>query len=231
MSTNTHQNRNRVIAGVVILIVLLTVVFYVANNFLPTRMKSSQIHSRFPISELTYCSIDQSQLCVISFGQELNGPMHVDFLVPDSDYPEFLLKIDHNGIERIYECQHLEEIPEKVYCTGEVQAPGAVLKISVFSRSNNLLLTKGTFSVIGIAILTPEFVPESTEEPIEGLTSRLGSRIPDAPKRSQPPVHPSPSSVPTGPTSRPISSPTPAPTSRPTSSPGPTSYPNPSSYP
>lgn len=157
--------------------------------------------------------------------------MHVDLLVPDSDYPEFLLKIDHNGTERVYECQHMEEAPEKVYCTGEVRAPGAILKISVFSRSNNLLLAQGTFSVIGIAILTPDFIPDTTKEPIEGLTSHLGSRIPDAPKRSQPTAHPTASPAPTGPTStsRPTSSPTP--TARPTVSPAPTSYPNPSSYP
>lgn len=229
MSTNTHQNRNRFIAAIGILIVLLIVVFYVAGDFLRSKMKSSQIHARFPISELTYCSLDQSQLCVISFGQELNGPMHVDFLVPDSDYPEFLLKIDHNGTEKIYECQHMEETPENVYCIGEVRAPGAILNISVLSKSNDLLLAKGTFSVIGIAILTPEFIPTSTEEPIEGLTSHLGSRIPDAPKRSQLPARPTSSPVPTGPTSRPTSSPTPTP--RPTSSPGPTSYPNPPSYP
>lgn len=193
MLTATPQNKKRLIASVTFLIVLLIVTVYLAGRSLVSNMKRSQVGSRYPASALTYCSMDPSHLCVFSFGQVVNGPMRVDLLAPNADYPEFVLKMENNGKESIYDCQSLEEAPENIYCTGAVQAPGATLQLSLLSKSDDALLARGTFSLIGIALLTPEFVPDSTEEPIQGLTSHLGSRIPDAPKRSQPPVHPTPS--------------------------------------
>jgi len=209
MLTTTPQNKKRLIAAITVLIVLVLVTVYLAGRSLPSNIERSQVGSRYPASALTYCSMDPSHLCVFSFGQVVNGPMRVDLLAPNADYPEFVLKINNNGMESVYDCQSLEEAPENIYCTGTVQAPGATLQLSLLSKRDDALLAEGTFSVIGIALLTPEFVPDSTEEPIQGLTSHLGFRIPDAPKRSQPPVHPTP--------------PHPTP-----SYPTPSSYPNPS---
>lgn len=200
MATLTSQNRSRLIAIIAVLLVLMIVVVYSAGKFQGSdvKVKHSQIGARHPASALPYCSIDQSDLCVLSFGQIVNGPMRVDFLAPNADYPEFILKVVNNGLESTYECQSLEETPENIYCTGIVQAPGAVLELSLFSKKDNALLAKGTFSLIGVALLTPEFfTPESSG----ALSSQLGFRIPEGHERNA------------------LST---------TSTPNPTSYPNPS---
>ncbi len=197
MSTLSLQNRNRLIAIAAILIVLMIVIVYSAARSQRSKVKHSQIGSRYPASALAYCSMDQSHLCVLSFGQIVNGPMRVDFLAPNGDYPEFVLKVINNGLESTYECQSVEETPKNIYCTGMAQAPGAILELSLFSKKDNSLFAKGTFSLIGVALLTPEF---STEESSGALSSQLGFRIPDAPGRSPlsstPTSYPNPSSYP-----------------------------------
>jgi hypothetical protein len=203
MSIITPQNRNRLIAIAAILIVLMMAIIYSAGRSQRSKVKHSQIGSRHPAAALPYCSMDQSHLCVLSFGQIVNGPMRVDFLAPNLDYPEFVLKVINNGEESTYDCQSVGETPENIYCTGRVQAPGAILELSLFSKKDNALLAKGTFSVIGVALLTPEFVTEASSG---ALSSQLGFRIPEGHGR--------------GPLS---STPTFAPLT-----PFPTSYPNPS---
>ena len=196
MSTLSSQNRIRLIAIVAVLIVLVSVIVYSAGRSQSSKVKHSQVGSRHPASALGYCSSDQSQLCVLSFGQIVNGPMRVDFL-SNADYPEFVLRAINNGVESTYECQSEEEAPENRYCTGMVQAPGAILELSLFSKKDNGLLAKGTFSLIGVALLTPEF---TTEVSSGALSSQLGFRIPEAPRRSPlsstPASYPSPSSYP-----------------------------------
>jgi hypothetical protein len=137
--------------------------------------------------------MDQSKLCVLSFGQIVNGPMRVDLLAPSADYPEFVLKVINNGVESIYECQSVEETPENIYCTGGVQAPGAILELSLLSKKDNALLAKGTFSVIGVALLTPEFATEGTSG---ALSSQLGFRIPEGHGRGSLSSTPAPTSYP-----------------------------------
>ena len=202
MPTLSPQNRNRLIAIVAVLIVLTIVIVYsIAKTQRSNVVKRSQVGSRYPASALSYCSMDQSHLCVMSFGQIVNGPMRVDFLAPDADYPEFVLKVINNGVESTYECQSLEEMPENIYCTGMVQPPGAILELSLFSKKDNTFLAKGTFSVIGVALLTPEF---ATEESSGTLSSQLGFRIPDGHGRTPLPSTPVPTSIPTfAPTSYP----------------------------
>src|SRR5689334_2382097 len=137
MSTLSPQNRNRLIAIAAALIVLMTVIVYsvARSQRSDVKVKHSEVGSRHPASALSYCSTDQSHLCVLSFGQIVNGPMRVDFLAPNAEYPEFVLKVTNNGVESSYECQSLEETPENRYCTGTVQPPGAILELSLFSRS------------------------------------------------------------------------------------------------
>jgi hypothetical protein len=124
--------------------------------------------------------------------------MQVDFLAPDADPPEFNLNVSNNGVQSLYECKSREESPEHIYCTGSVQAPGSILALSVLSKADNQLLARGTFSMVGIAILSPqESGPVSAEQ--------RGFRIPEAPRRTPLPMpvptHSTPSlSTPSNPT-------------------------------
>jgi hypothetical protein len=134
--------------------------------------------------------------------------MQVDFLAPDVDHPEFNLNVSNNGVQSFYECKGLEESPEHIYCTGSVQAPGSILALSVISKAHNQMIARGTFSMVGIAILSPqESGPVSAEQ--------RGFRIPDAPRRT-----PLPTPVPTYPT--------PARSTPSNPTPSAPSYPNPS---
>ena len=197
MFTLSLQNRNRLIAIVAVLIALTIVIVYSVSRAQSPKVKRSQVGSRYPASAIGYCSVDPSHLCVLSFGQIVNGPMRVDFLAPSADYPKFVLKVTNSGVESTYECQSVQETPENIYCTGMVQAPGAILELNLLSEKNNTLLAKGTFSLIGVALLTPEFSPEKSGHT---LSSQLGFRIPEAPRRhplsSTPTSYPNPSPYP-----------------------------------
>lgn len=210
MSTTTPQTKNRLILLAVILIVLIIVGVWMAARWIMPTPNTSSVGSRIPTAGLKYCSVDPSRLCVLSFGQVLNGPLQVELLAPSADQPEFNLNVSNNGVQSMYECKSLEESPEHVYCTGSVQAPGSILALSVISKAGNQMLARGTFSMVGIAILSPqESGPVSAEQ--------RGFRIPEAPRRT-----PLPTPVPTHPT--------PA-RSTPIPSPSAPSYPNPPSYP
>src|SRR5215211_8199147 len=190
MLTTTPQNRNRLIAGVAVLIAFLTIIVYLSSRSQLSKGKTSVVGSRVPVFALPYCTVDQSRLCVVSFGQVVNGPMQVDFLAPSADSAELVLKIKNNEVESIYDCQHLEESPEHIYCTGNVQPPGAILQLSLLSKQNDTLLAKGTFSLIGVALLTPEVL---IEESGNKLSPQLGFRIPEASRRSPLLSHSTPS--------------------------------------
>src|SRR6188474_270398 len=102
MFTLSPQNRNRLIAVVTVLFALIIVIAYAAGRSQSSKVQHSHVGSRYPASALGYCSVDQSHLCVLSFGQIVNGPMRVDFLAPNADYAEFILKVINNGVESTY---------------------------------------------------------------------------------------------------------------------------------
>jgi hypothetical protein len=199
MASITLTNRNGLIAGLVILLVLVGVILYSLFHFGTQRPGQPQVGHRSPIDALTYCGVEQNKLCIISFSQNVDGGMQINFQTPFAFYPEFIVKITHNEEEITYECERVEATSTAFVCTGKPQVPGEVMEFKVFSKNWGNLLAEGRFAIIGIALLTP--VGESTATmagfgtgtPLETLTVTPPFDTPTPMPTALTPSYPNPS--------------------------------------
>ena len=141
---------------------------------------------------LSYCGPEDTRLCVVSFGQVIDGDMQVHFQVPRFLYPDFILVINRFGEESTYECKRTKGLASSVVCTGASQVPGEVLQFKVISRKNGLLLAEGKFSIIGIALSTPEILLTETPTPSAVPGTETTTVTPSYPN----PSYPNPTSYP-----------------------------------
>jgi hypothetical protein len=172
MSLATFSNRNRLIAGLALLLVIVLLVVYFLIAFAVRGKGGPQVGHRSPIETLTYCAGDQDKLCIVNFSQVLDGGLQVHFQTPYAFYPAFILKISNNGNESTYECKSVEEVATAVVCTGASQVPGQVLRFTVISKNRRTVIAAGEFAIIGIALFTPvvDISPTPTETPTGVLT-------------------------------------------------------------
>ena len=185
MTSEISQSRNRLIAGLLILLVFFLLICYFLISFLFRKPEQPKIGSHSPVDTLTYCSEDQQRLCIVAFSQILDGDMQVNIQTPYTHFPEFVLTINRNGQESTYTCEPMENSAIGVVCTGASQAPGETLNFKIVSKSLGTLLAEGNFSIIGIALLTPG--PTST-----GTLSLTETVTPEG----TPPSYPNPTSYP-----------------------------------
>ena len=171
MALNTFTTRDRLIAGVVTLLVLVVLLSYSVISVLPRREAGPQVGHRSPAETLTYCGAEQNKLCIVAFSQEVDGGMQVNFETPYAFYPEFILKITHDGQESTYECQRVEATSTGVVCTGRPQVPGEVLEFKVISKYWGTVFAEGRFAIIGIALFTPSVETTGTLETPTGIVT------------------------------------------------------------
>jgi hypothetical protein len=148
-------NRNRFIAGLAVLAVLIILVI-VGLGFRLTRLKNPpQASKRALVSELTYCNSNDNKPCIVSFSLDADNHMLVNILTPDPSYPDFYLKISNAYEEHKYECQPVEGFPTNIYCTGTEMYPGSVLHFVIISSDDERVLAEGSFAIIGLLLATP----------------------------------------------------------------------------
>lgn len=157
MFKSSFNDRNRLIAGLAILIVVALLILYSVIAFALRGKERPQLGYRVPIASLSYCDTEQNKLCITTFSQIVDGGLQVNFQTPSAFYPDFILKIGHDGEESTYECQRAEETSTVVVCTGASQVPGQMLEFTVISKKWGTILAKGRFAIIGIALFTPAF--------------------------------------------------------------------------
>lgn len=162
MSSDYATHRNRWIAGLAILVVLVILVIYWLSTLLQQGRGQAQVGHHSIIPELAYCGSEQGTLCIVSFSQEVDGAMQVNFQTPRAFFPEFILTINNNGVESTYECESVEDAPTSMVCTGASQVPGQILQFKVISKHRGTLLAEGKFAIIGIALMTPEIISSGT---------------------------------------------------------------------
>ena len=148
------MNRNRLVVALVILAVLIILFIY---GLLWWQSRQSEMGERSPIPALAYCSSNDTRPCIASFSLDANGKMLVNVLTPGLSFPNFYLKIIHNGGENIYECKRVQRFSTSVYCIGEAMQPGEVLQFMLISVDGDVTLAEGSFAIIGLALATPEF--------------------------------------------------------------------------
>jgi hypothetical protein len=196
-------NRNRVIAGIAIFLLIALVTagsWWLVQSLHPARRAEQKIF----VIRLGYCGADDARPCILSFSQVGDGKMQVDVLVPSSAFPDFYLTISREGQSYLYECEESEDSPTQIQCVGAEMFPGELLQFSLVAMKDERVLAEGRFTLIGLMLSTP-------------VAGALDTAIPTEPASGSPtPVFPR----------------TPTPGTR-TSTPTATlpSYPNPTSYP
>lgn len=149
---------------------------------------------RAPIPALAYCSSNDSRPCIASFGLDSDGRMLVNVLTPGLSFPAFYLKIIHNEAENIYECKKVERFSTSVYCIGEAMRLGEVLQFMLISVDGEVTLAEGSFTIIGLALSTPEFADLSPTVDLTASASASvtpGGLITPTPVRTRTPATPS----------------------------------------
>ncbi|HEX5836370.1 MAG TPA: hypothetical protein VFY26_00975 [Anaerolineales bacterium] len=181
MSIDVQASRNRLIAGIAILAILLLVAVIFLLSSIRQRTDTPRIGHRSPVAELDYCSPDDRKLCVVSFSQIVDGDMQVNIHTPRVFYPKFILLINRFGVESTYECSKENPLSHNAECFGPPQIPGEVLQFKIVFKEQGTLVAEGKFAIIGVALSTPEI--SSTLTPEELITETL-TLLPVLPNRT-----------------------------------------------
>jgi len=135
--------------------------------------RQSRVEQRFPLQALKYCSSSPVTPCIVSFSQDSNGNMLVNFLTDGAFYPDFYLKITADENDHIYVCEKADTFATSVYCKGKALPVGQVLQFYIVSVNGDVVLAQGNFPIIGMALAGPDiflsptadFTPEVTPSP------------------------------------------------------------------
>lgn len=147
------MNPNRLVVGVAIFVAISILLGYGLLKLRPEQPRASQ---RAPIAGLGYCDSNDVRPCIVSFSLDSDGNMLVNVLVPGTSFPKFYLKIAHAKGESMYECKKVEGFPANFYCIGQEMHPGEKLQFMIFSREGDILIAEGDFTIVGLALSTPE---------------------------------------------------------------------------
>lgn len=181
MSIDIQASRNRLIAGIAILAILLLVAVIFLLSSIRQRTDTPRIGHRSPVAELDYCGQDDRKLCIVSFSQIVDGDMQVNIHTPRVFYPRFVLLINRYGVESTYECSKEDPLSNNAECFGPPQIPGEVLQFKIVFKERGTLVAEGKFAIIGIALSTPEV--SATTMP-EELVTETPTRSPVLPTRT-----------------------------------------------
>ena len=169
------MNRNRLIAGIAILVVFsLLLIAGLVSLLRRSKAGHPQAGQRILVSDLTYCNANDLRPCIVSFSLDTgDNTLLVNILIPAGSYPDFYLTISNANEEHTYECQPVDEFPTNFYCTGKEMYPGTLLHFAIISSDDERVLAEGDFAIIGLLLVTPgvktteavESANESTETP------------------------------------------------------------------
>ena len=105
-----------------------------------------------PAIKLRYCGADLEELCVLSFGRDVDENLVVNLFVPDEDFPDFKLNIKTRAGESDYECKKFSEVPTSVFCYGEMISLQERMEVSLISIEDENLLAFGNLTLDAILV-------------------------------------------------------------------------------
>ncbi len=196
MASELITSRNRLIAGLIILLVVFILICYFLITLFPLRKEPPKIGQHALVETFAYCDAEHHGLCVVSFSQDRDGGMQINIQTPYAYYPEIVVKIEHNGEESTYECQRVDPASPGMLCTGAPQVLGEVLQFKVISKNWGTLLAEGEFAIIGLALFTPEPVLTTTLQVTGTATVTPVFTTSTPPWTASPPSYPNPTSYP-----------------------------------
>ncbi len=147
-----NQKQWNIGAIALVLMILCIAGFILVLNKL--KAGPGSVGQRDPLPAFGYCDSKQARPCVLSFNLDKDGNMVINVLT--NSLQNFYIKIRHETGERIYECERAGEYSVRVACTGEAMPAGEMLNFMVISTGKNTTLAQGNFSIIGMALATPE---------------------------------------------------------------------------
>jgi hypothetical protein len=148
--------RKQLIAGIVLFVVLM-ILCVSGSSIALNEWKNRRGHvgHREPLPGLGYCSSKQIRPCILSFNLNPNGGMLINILVRGFS-EDFYVKTKHKGSEYIYECKKNSQYSTHVSCTGKTMPIGEMFSFLIVSTEENVTLAEGSFSIVGLALATPE---------------------------------------------------------------------------
>ncbi len=176
-------------------LLLLTGVIVLALLALTWRIVSLQkAASEFdfaPVLKIGYCGAEPEELCVLSFGRDVDENMVVTVFVPDRKFPAFYLKIGRAVGENVYECEKDKEVRTYVFCYGDMVNLQERMEVSLFSLEDDHVLAVGQFTLKALLISEPSFAKESdgtsTPELVVDETP-TSTEVFDTPTESETPI-------------------------------------------
>jgi len=147
--------RGRLIPAISISAVLVILTFSGLALFREWKSRQARVDQRFPLQGLGYCTSNPVKPCVVSFSQDSDGNMLVNFLTDGVYYPDFYLTIRAGENDHIYVCKKVSKFATSVYCTGKTLPVGEVFQFMIFSLNEEVLLAQGNLSIIGMALAMP----------------------------------------------------------------------------
>jgi hypothetical protein len=143
-----------ILAGVVILALLL--IFW----RLISLQRAASESAAEPALRISYCGAEPEELCVLSFGRDMEDNMVVNVFVPDRKFPDFYLKIKRPSGESVYLCEKNREVSTSVFCFGEMVNLQEKMEISLISSENDRLIAFGNIMLNAI-LVSGQFQSES----------------------------------------------------------------------
>ncbi len=143
-----------ILAGVVVLVLLLLVWRIVSLQ------KAASEAVPEPVLKIGYCGVEPEELCVLSFGRDVDENMVVNIFSPDHKLPAFYLKIKRAAWESVYECEKDKEVRTNVFCYGDMVNLQERMEISLFSKKDDQLIAMGDFTLKAILLSEPSLARE-----------------------------------------------------------------------
>lgn len=167
------MTRNRLILGLAVAVSLI-LIFVALALFRQGKSRQARVEERVPLQRLGYCDPSPVSPCVLSFSQDADGNMLVNFLTEGAFYPDFYLTIKTGENEHIYVCDKVNRFATSVYCTGKALPIGETYQFFIFSLKEEILLAQGNFPIIGMALVTPMVISPPTPTPTATPTTLPG---------------------------------------------------------
>ena len=153
-----------------------------------------------PPFEVTYCDINPSDMCLDGFGTDADGNLLILFKADDRFFADIYIHADGPEGKIDFECQESENFLENVYCLGQPYPEQELIKLNIYSKSNDALIAIGVFDVAYSSLPAPDVVfgTTPTPSPFPGKnTTPTSSLEPSYPNPSYPNLsYPNPTSAP-----------------------------------
>lgn len=174
-----------ILAGIIVL-VLLALTWRIVSL-----QKAASEVDFAPVLKIGYCGVEPEELCVLSFGRDVDENMVVTVFVPDRKFPAFYLKIGRAVGENVYECEKDKEVRTYMFCYGNMVNLQERMEVSMLSLEDDHVLAVGQFTLKALLISEPSFAKESDGTSMPELIvdeTPTSTEVFDTPTESETPI-------------------------------------------